>query len=265
MIKIDSEKEKVPFIEKYKKPMSFTLYMLPLILVGAYVGVKYTFASISADDMANAVKQVGSESTLFLISVLQTVAYALIAAFFGYRAASKVGLLRDFGFDWEQTIDVIRWSVVGGFILSLDAFIFADKIPSLSEYYVELGHFDLTVWLASVFYGGVIEELLLRWFLMSMVSLLIWKVIYQDKSEAPEQAIIASNFVSAFLFAAGHLPITVAMFGGLTPLLLLRCFLLNGGAGLLFGRFYRKYGIQYAMLSHALFHVVSRTIWLIAF
>ena len=54
------------------------------------------------------------------------------------------------------------------------------------------------------------------------------------------------------------------MFGELTPMLLLRCFLLNGAAGLLFGRFYRKYGIQYAILAHMLFHLVSRTIWLIA-
>ena len=27
---------------------------------------------------------------------------------------------------------------------------------------------------------------------------------------------------------------------------------------------YRKYGIQYAMLCHALFHIVSKTIWLVA-
>lgn len=47
------------------------------------------------------------------------------------------------------------------------------------------------------------------------------------------------------------------------PLLLLRCFLLNGGFGLMFGRIYRKYGIQYAMVSHAVLHIVSKSIWLI--
>lgn len=52
-------------------------------------------------------------------------------------------------------------------------------------------------------------------------------------------------------------------FGGLTPLLVVRCFLLNGAFGLVFGWLYRKYGIQYAMLSHALLHIVSKTIWLI--
>ena len=50
---------------------------------------------------------------------------------------------------------------------------------------------------------------------------------------------------------------------GLNPVIIFRCFLLNGGAGLLFGRLYRKYGIHYAMLGHALAHVVSKLIWIL--
>ena len=69
--------------------------------------------------------------------------------------------------------------------------------------------------------------------------------------------------IAAVLFAAGHLPATVAIFGELTPLLLLRCFLLNGGFGPIFGRLYRKYGIVYAMISHVLFHIVSKLIWIL--
>ena len=44
--------------------------------------------------------------------------------------------------------------------------------------------------------------------------------------------------------------------------LLFRCFLLNGGFGLIFGRLYRKYGIIYAMMAHALFHVVCKSVWM---
>ena len=77
----------------------------------------------------------------------------------------------------------------------------------------------------------------------------------------PEGVLIGANIAAAGLFAAGHIPVTIAFFGKLTPVILLRCFLLNGGAGLIFGRLYRKYGIQYAMLSHVLFHIISKTIW----
>lgn len=65
------------------------------------------------------------------------------------------------------------------------------------------------------------------------------------------------------LFAEGHLPATITMFGALTPLVLLRCFLLNGGLGLAFGWLYRKYGIQYAMIGHAGTHIISKLIWLV--
>ena len=80
----------------------------------------------------------------------------------------------------------------------------------------------------------------------------------------PVKVLIAANIISALVFAAAHLPATVQLLGELTPLILLRCFLLNGAAGLLFGRFYRRYGIQYAILTHMVFHLVSRMIWLIA-
>ena len=73
--------------------------------------------------------------------------------------------------------------------------------------------------------------------------------------------IIAANILAAILFAAWHLPATAMIFGNLTPLLLVRCFLLNGGFGMLLGWIYRKFGIQYAMLSHATLHMVSKLIW----
>ena len=67
--------------------------------------------------------------------------------------------------------------------------------------------------------------------------------------------------IAAILFAASHLPATWMAFGELTPMLLFRCFLLNGGFGLFFGWAYRKYGIQYAMIAHASLHIVSKLIW----
>ena len=54
---------------------------------------------------------------------------------------------------------------------------------------------------------------------------------------SPDGLIEAANIISALLFAAGHLPGTAAM-TTLTPLLLFRCFLFNGGLGLGFGYLY---------------------------
>jgi membrane protease YdiL (CAAX protease family) len=74
--------------------------------------------------------------------------------------------------------------------------------------------------------------------------------------------LIAANVIAALLFAAGHLPATAQLMG-ITPMILLRCFLLNGGFGLMFGYLYRKHGLRYAMLAHGGCHVVSKLIWIL--
>ena len=73
---------------------------------------------------------------------------------------------------------------------------------------------------------------------------------------------MAANVMTALLFATGHLPATAVMMG-LTPMIVLRCFLLNGIFGLAFGWLYRRYGLRYAMLAHGGCHVVSKLIWIL--
>jgi membrane protease YdiL (CAAX protease family) len=97
---------------------------------------------------------------------------------------------------------------------------------------------------------------------MSLIAFIL-HFLFERKKEKPTTAVlVAANVISAILFAAGHLPFTFASIGS-TPLIIFRCFLLNGVFGLLFGYLYRKHGILYAMISHAALHVVSRGIWMV--
>ena len=152
-------------------------------------------------------------------------------------------------------------SLIGGILFSLDYWTFGAWIPGVRE------ATDLTmsvhVIVASLLYGGVVEEVMLRLFMMSLIAFLLWKIFFRKREQAPQGVIIAANVIVALLFAAGHLPATIMLFGELTPLIVFRCFLLNGGFGLLFGWLFRKYGIGYAMLSHALLHIISKLIWLL--
>ena len=172
--------------------------------------------------------------------------------------------MRPFRFRGKETLRVLWVSVLCGALFSLDAWTFAKWVPELAASYAGVGFFDAAAWIAAVLYGGVIEEVMLRLFLMSLLALIGWKLCFRQESAPPVGVPVAANILAALLFAAAHLPASVLSFGGLTPLLLLRCFLLNGAAGLVFGRFYRRCGIQYAMLSHVLLHLVSKTIWLVA-
>jgi hypothetical protein len=104
-------------------------------------------------------------------------------------------------------------------------------------------------------YGGLSEEIMMRWGLMSFVA---WAGVrlFARGPAAPSRAVsIAAIIVVALLFAAGHLPaaLTTNLF---SATLLLRLLLLNGLAGLVFGWLFWRKSLEAAMLAHASVHVV---------
>ena len=73
-------------------------------------------------------------------------------------------------------------------------------------------------------------------------------------SEIPNWIYITGIFIAAMVFAAGHLPATKVIFGLSTPIVI-RCFLLNGVGGLVFGYFYWEKGFTMAIASHITVHL----------
>ena len=65
---------------------------------------------------------------------------------------------------------------------------------------------------------------------------------------------MSSIFISAALFAAGHIPFTSQVIGLSLPVLA-RTFLLNGIGGIGFGYLYWKRGLAYSICAHASTHV----------
>lgn len=250
-------------MKKIRKPLIFTLCLLPVAAVGGWFTAQMTVATADEKALETAIQQVGSKEMVLLVTAIITVVYAVVCGFFGYIFADKLGLIRSFCIEKKHTLIAVISGAVCGLILSADAFTFAEWIPELVGTYDSAKTFDAPTWIASILYGGVIEEVMLRLFLMSLIALIGWKLFAPKEDTAPEKILIISNAFAAALFAAGHLPATVLIFGHLTPMLIFRCFLMNGAFGIVFGRLYRKYGIQYAILSHILTHIVSRTIWLI--
>ena len=244
-----------------KKALKFTLSLLPVALVAGYFVTVYQLEMLDEAILAPALEQLGSVWVLIAISMVQTVGYAAVCGFVGCLLANSLGLWKPIRFEKEQLLKALLYSVIGGIIFSLDKWTFGRWIPEVGASYEA----PITVnnWLGSVLYGGVVEELMLRLFFMSLLAWVIWKIFFRQEEKVPVKVLVAANLVAALLFAAGHLPATWVLFGELTPMILLRCFLLNGSFGLLFGYLYRKFGIQYAMVSHAMFHIDSKLIWTI--
>ncbi len=102
-----------------------------------------------------------------------------------------------------------------------------------------------------VLYGGVAEEVMLRWGVMSLFA---WASVSLLRSQANTLPMVAAIAVAALVFAAGHLP-AVALQLDLTPALVGRTLVLNGLAGLLYGWLFWRHHLEAAMLAHASTHL----------
>jgi len=246
-----------------KKALLFVLTLLPIAVVaGVFVGY-YQLDTISEDIAAQAVAQFGSADAFAVVGAVQTVGYALFFGFFGYILADKIGLWKTVEFEKKGLVVTLITGVIGGGVLLFDHWVLGGMFDGIRQ--ANAAGLTVSGVGAAVLYGGIFEEVMMRLFLMSLIAFVIWKVFFgkYDRENIPTGVFVAANIIAAVAFAAGHLPAAIAMFGELTPLLLLRCFAFNGGLGMVFGHLYRKYGIVYAMAAHALCHIVFKTVLLI--
>ena len=104
-----------------------------------------------------------------------------------------------------------------------------------------------------VTYGGVTEEVMMRWGLMGVI---LWGLASLSSADDPANwAVTPAIVASAILFAAGHLP--AAMLGGRrSGRFIIRILVLNtAAAGLLFGWLFWRWNLETAIAPHAGFHV----------
>lgn len=108
-------------------------------------------------------------------------------------------------------------------------------------------------------YGGVTEELMLRWGVMSLLAFGLWWVglkIGMGREDQPGPKVVWGAIVlAAGLFAIGHLPMAQTMFGTLTGRLLAYILLGNAIGGIVFGWFFWRYNLETAMITHACAHI----------
>ena len=96
------------------------------------------------------------------------------------------------------------------------------------------------------FYGGIAEEIQLRLF---FVTLLAWGLSRFSAGRVAGWQLALAVVLAAIAFGAGHLP-AAAQLWPLDTVVVARTLLLNGIAGLVFGWFYVRHGLESAMLSH---------------
>ena len=247
------------FVRSYWKTL---LFFAIVGLVGGYFVGLYQLDSFPPEMKQEIYDQGITEPMLGAITAFQSLGYGFVLGVIGILLSKKIGLWKD-----ERSITkkplliTVIIAIVGGLALILpDIFFFGKYSEAIMDSYASKP--TITYLIATVTYGAVIEEVMLRLFMMSLVAFVLYW-LFERKREKPTSALLViSNVISALLFAAGHLPLTFVSIGS-TPLIIFRCFLLNGVFGLLFGYLYRKYGLRYAMIAHGGCHVVSKLIWIL--
>lgn len=247
------------FVKKYWKTL---LFFVVMGLIGGFCVGLYALESYPAEMREQILAQGMTAELLAVVSAVQSAGYGLLLGAAGILLAKKVGLWKDeTHFEKKPLMFAVIVCVVGGLaMILLDLFWFGNYSAAIRDSYLVKPTAAYTI--GTVTYGAVIEEVMLRLFMMSLVAFILHLLFERKKEETSVWVLVAANVISALLFAAGHLP-TTAIVLGLSPMILVRCFLLNGGIGLLFGWLYRKYGLRYAMIAHGGCHIVSKAIWIL--
>lgn len=231
-------------------------------LVGGYFAGLYTLDTYPPEIRQQVLDQGMTPTLLGLVSAVQSAGYGLVLGALGILLSKKIGLWKSsFRFEKKPVVSAIAISVIGGLCMILpDLFIFGRFEPILLQAYETKPTLSYVV--AMITYGAVIEEVMLRLFLMSLIAFALHLIFERHKERPSVAVLVLANLISAMLFAAGHLPLTFMAIGD-SAVIILRCFLLNGTFGLLFGWLYRKYGLLYAMIAHGGCHIVSKLIWIL--
>lgn len=137
--------------------------------------------------------------------------------------------------------------------VALDVFFFAPRlaVETAVPGVVAPTTFKPALWrgFLAAFYGGIVEEILLRLFLLTLLAWLGHRPFHRSEKR-PNQAILwVAILISGLVLGLGHLPSAATLGIPLTPLYIARTLVLNA-VGIVFGWLYWRRGLESAMAAH---------------
>ncbi len=204
-----------------------------------------------------------------LLSLIQPAVILSVAVLVGVALASKVGLsspVAEAVANGGDSVSAFKPQIIPGIIGGLAGgvavvLIAAVSKPFLSPEVVQrLNEFGKFLPLPTrLLYGGITEELLLRWGLMTLLVWAAWRLFQKGQDRPKPVYFIGAIVISSLVFAIGHLPVAFMLFPEPTLALILFVIVGNSAFGLIAGYLYWKKGLESAMIAHALTHVVMFT------
>lgn len=148
---------------------------------------------------------------------------------------------------------ILQYGVLGGLMAGILIVIIAlISQPYLPAEFIAFGEKLKPSLAARFLYGGITEEILMRFGLM---TLFVW-VVSKITKNLHAKVYWIGLCLAAVLFGLGHLPLAFTAVE--TPTLPLFFYILSGNilGGLVFGWLYWKKGLETAMIAHIVTHIV---------
>jgi len=203
------------------------------------------------------------KNVLLVLATIQSLVLAAIAAAIGTALSSRVGLAAPV-FQAASTGGSIlpeiqaHWvaALVMGLVVSLVFLVayygyFRPRLDKETVQVTENLRGALGLW-GRIFYGAIIEEILVRWGIM---TLFLWILSLMVDTLSPFYYWIAI-LLAGLLFALGHIPGSLAAGARKTPMFYAATLFLNVWASLVFGWLFWQHGLLAAMIAHAILHVL---------
>jgi len=193
-----------------------------------------------------------------LVSGLQTAVLLALAVAVGVWLAPRVGLRAPAVSSWlagrpigpalrAQSLPGVWGGVVGALWL----WGLSQVVPKALQPSDPASAMPLVV---KLLYGGITEELLVRWGVMTLLLWLGWRVVQRGQGPPGKALVAVAVLFSALLFALGHLPAAQSLAGALTAPVVVFVLVGNTAFGLVAGGLYARHGLEAAILAHVLAH-----------
>ena len=204
-----------------------------------------------------------------ILSIVQTAILLSIAIFIGVRLAPLVrlsapaaeALARGNSFISALKPQVLP-GLIAGFtagVVILSSYLLSRPIlPPVFVTRAERLNSSMPL-LTRLLYGGITEELLLRWGLLTLLAWIAWRIFQRGRGTPRAIYFVSAIVISSVVFGIGHLPIVSALEVDFTLPIVAFIVLANSLFGLIAGYLYWQKGLEAAIIAHMSTHVVIVT------
>ncbi len=204
-----------------------------------------------------------------LLSIVQSAILLSIAIFTGIRLARHVGLSAPAAealAKGNSFISALKPQVLPGLIAGFIAgvailsswLVFRPILPLVFVMRAERLNSSMPL-LTRLLYGGITEELLLRWGLLTLLVWAAWRIFQGTRGSPRTIYFLGAIVISSVVFGIGHLPLVSALEVDFTLPIVAFIVLANSLFGLIAGYLYWQKGLEAAIIAHMSTHIVIVT------